>query len=460
MNAYLETTIAGLLARMEQGTLTSEQLTRCYLDRISCLDRGEYGLNSVLELNPDALEDAKQLDGERAEGRIRGPLHGIPLLLKDNINTGDRMHTSSGSLALADSIAPADSRVVGRLRAAGAVLLGKTNMTEFANYISSEDMPNGYSSRGGQVIHPYGRQFDPSGSSSGSGVAVSANLCAAAVGTDTCASVYSPAQSNGVVGLRPSVGSISREGIIPICETLDTAGPMARTVADAALLYDVMADEGRQILPEGGTGEFFAQASLSGKRIGVCQQEKMPESEERLVQRILSALKEDGAEVTEGLCLEAGYSPRDIMKYEFERCMDAYLSTLPEFPIKSLRDIISYNRAHASSCLRYGQGLFLEALECAKDEEGYKKTMEQLCRDRQHAAEQLAGFDAVLVSGGKAHLAPYLNCPIITVPCGLRADGAPQGLFLLAKPFEEAKLLRLAYAMEQKFGMRVPPELE
>ena len=206
---------------MQQHCLTSEQLTSWYLARIEQFDAGENGLNSVLEKNPDALAIAKQRDLERSQGRILGPLHGIPVLIKDNIDTADKMHTSAGSLALANSYAGQDAKIVSRLRKAGAVLLGKTNMTEFANYISTENMPNGYSSRGGQVLHPYGKQFDPSGSSTGSGVAVSANFCAVAVGTDTCASVFSPAQSNGIVGLRPSVGSISQQGIIPICDTLD-----------------------------------------------------------------------------------------------------------------------------------------------------------------------------------------------------------------------------------------------
>ncbi len=449
-----------LLSQMEQGTLTSEQLTVWYLSRIERYDRGENGLNSVLEQNPDALFQAKECDRERAQGRLAGPLHGIPILIKDNLNTADQMHTSAGSLALAGSRAAEDAEIVRRLRQAGAVLLGKTNMTEFANYISMENMPNGYSSRGGQVFHPYGRQFDPSGSSTGSGVAVSANFCSVAVGTDTCASVYSPAQSNGIVGLRPSVGSVSQQGILPICDTLDTAGPMARTVEDAALLYHVMADPEHKILPFGGIKTFFAQASLSGKRIGVCRAKKMCESEEALFQKVLSSLQELGAQVSELPQPQARFTPGDIMKYEFKRCMDAYLAALPQFPLKALEDLMDYNRAHAHEALRYGQGLFEEALECAKDENGYRRVLQAVWEDRKRAYQVLESYDAVLLSDENTDLGPYLNCPEITVPCGLRANGAPQGLFLIAKPYEEATLLQMAYAMEQGFGKRVPPDLE
>ena len=459
MQGYEEYTIAELLLKMQQHCLTSEQLTSWYLARIEQFDAGENGLNSVLEKNPDALAIAKQRDLERSQGRLLGPLHGIPVLIKDNIDTADKMHTSAGSLALANSYAGQDAKIVSRLREAGAVLLGKTNMTEFANYISTENMPDGYSSRGGQVLHPYGKQFDPSGSSTGSGVAVSANFCTVAVGTDTCASVFSPAQSNGIVGLRPSVGSISQQGIIPICDALDTAGPMARTVRDAARLYDVLADPDHRIFQSESEEEFFKSASLSGKRIGICRAKQVSETEERLLQRTVLQLTQLGAQVTEFSKPQTRHTPRDIMKYEFQRCMDSYLSTLPHSDVNSLEEIVSYNLAHASTALRYGQGLFLEAIECAGDPEGYALVKKNVQEDRAQAYQELESYDAVILSDYNTHLGPYWNCPEITIPCGLRDDGAPQGLFLIAKPFEEAKLFKIAYAIEQGFGERIPPNL-
>ena len=305
-----EATIRGMHAAMASGELTARQLVVMYMERIARYDRAGMMLNAVQELNPDAVFIAEQLDRERSAGKIRGPLHGIPVLLKDNINTGDNMHTSAGSLALADNFAPEDAFLVSRLREAGAVILGKACMTEWANFMTT-GMPAGYSSRGGQVRNPYGPgRIQPGGSSSGSAVAVAANLCAVSVGTETSGSILHPAYFNGIVGIKPTVGLISRSGIVPITYTQDTPGPMARTVEDAAILLGAMAGVDpldAATLPGSGRVHadytvFLERDGLRGARIGINRAywNSFRKEEHAIFENAILALREAGAIVVEG----------------------------------------------------------------------------------------------------------------------------------------------------------------
>ena len=302
-----EETISSLAEKLRSGQYTSEQLVKLYLQRIDAVDRKGAKLNSIIELNPDALSIARKMDSEMKSNTKRGPLHGIPVLIKDNIDTADGMQTTAGSLALAGNIASTDAFIVTKLREAGAVLLGKTNLSEWANFRSTKAC-SGWSSRGGQTKNPYFLDHNPCGSSAGSGVAVSANLCVVSVGTETDDSIVCPASANGIVGLKPTVGLISRSGIIPISQTQDTAGPMARTVADAAILLGVLSgidksdsatlESKGKIFPD--YTRFLDLNALKGKRIGI---EKKPQGDNKyintLLEEAISLLKKQGATIVE-----------------------------------------------------------------------------------------------------------------------------------------------------------------
>ncbi len=305
-----EASINYLQDAMSKGEVTSRELVLLYLERIAKYDKSGPKLNSVLEINPDALFIADAMDHERETTGVRGPLHGIPVLLKDNINTHDKMHTSAGSVALADLYAPYDAFLVMKLRDAGAVILGKANMTEFANYMA-DGMPNGYSSRGGQVLNPYNAEKDPSGSSTGSAVAVSANLCTVAVGTETCGSIIGPAYMSGIVGIKPTVGLISRYGIIPISNSQDTAGPLARTVEDAAILLGELAgmdqndpatwaSRGRAY---SDYTQFLDKNGLKGARIGICLNgfDRASSGEQKVISSAIDVMEKSKAVLVHGI---------------------------------------------------------------------------------------------------------------------------------------------------------------
>jgi amidase len=372
----LEATISQMRAGMSSGHLTSRRLVELHLERVAAYDRSGPAINAVLELNPDALEFAGALDRERAQGSTRGPLHGVPVLLKDNIDTADRLHTSAGSLALADSVAPRDAPLVERLRSAGAVVLGKANMTEWANFMAL-GMPAGYSSRGGQVKNPHLEGLHPGGSSSGSASAVAASLCAVAVGTETSGSILSPANQNAIVGIKPTVGLVSRAGVVPIASSQDTPGPLARTVEDAALLLAAIqghdpADPATRPLrgrePTDYAGSLDPDG-LRGARIGVPRdhyfdRERLPADQARLAEEALTALRELGAEVVDPADVPTARAAAglrfDVLLYEFRRDLNRYLRGLgPGAPVRSLRDLIRYNEARPTEMLRYGQALLL-----------------------------------------------------------------------------------------------------
>ena len=492
--ALEELTIVDLQARMKDGRDTSQSLVQQYLSRIDAIDQRGPAINAVIELNPDALSIARRLDDERTAGRVRGPLHGIPVLVKDNIDTADRMHTTAGSLALADNIAARDSFVAERLRAAGAVILGKTNLSEWANFRSTHST-SGWSGRGGQTHNPYALDRTPSGSSSGSGSATAASCCAAAIGTETDGSVTSPAAAAGLVGIKPTVGLISRAGIIPISHTQDTAGPMARTVRDAAILLGALVGvDGRDRATSRSAGNShpdyttaLARDGLRGARIGVARNKFTGYSIEtdRVFEQALGLMKRQGATIVDPADIatagKTDNSEFDLLLYEFKADLDAYLKALaPEVAVHSLADVIAFNARDAARELRYfGQ----EIMEMARKKGPLteKKYLDALAANRRLMGAQ--GIDATIAkhrldaivapTQGPADLIDLVNgdaggrgsftspaavagYPHVTVPMGF-VHGLPVGLSFVGGAWSEATLLKLAYAFEQTAPARRAP---
>jgi len=473
-----ELTIAQVQEAMDAGRMTSHDLVLAYLARIARLDRGPAGTNSVLEINPDALQIAAAMDAERANHGVRGPLHGVPILLKDNIDTGDKLHTSAGSLALAESFAARDAHVAARLRAAGAVILGKANMTEWANFMT-EGMPAGYSSRGGQVLNPYlPGKYTVGGSSSGSGAAVAMNLVAAAIGTETSGSILSPANANSVVGIKPTVGLVSRTGIIPIMHTQDTAGPLARTVTDAATLLSAISGSDPQdpatwacatkLHPDYRV--FLDRTALRGARLGVSRDvmAKCDPQQLAVMEQALAVLREQGAVVVDPVDLPVARDDHDrtAMTFEFKPNLNAYLARLaPHVPVHSLRELIDYNFRHPGAMLRYGQTL-LVAAETASGtltEPEYTRALAHglwratVCGiDAAIAAERLTAL--VFPGNYGAGISARPGYPSVCVPAGYTQDGRPIGITFTSVAWSEPELIALAYAYEQATCHRRPPQ--
>lgn len=425
------------------------EVVKEYLARIEQIDRGGYKLNSVLEINPDVLTIAEEL--ERNRNQYSSKLYGIPVLLKDNFNTADRMHTSAGSLALADSIAASDADIVAKLRQKGAIILGKTNMTEFANHMT-HGMQAGYSSMGGLVKSPYRNVKDPSGSSTGSAVAVSANLCTAAFGTDTSGSIISPGIKNGIIGFRPSAGSLSQKGIIPVSFTLDTAGPMTRTVMDSAILFSELTE--CSIPTEGLASELIIgidQVSLN------C----ISAEESKKVTTLLRTLKKSGVKLKYiKIPPIASTKVSNISYFEFKHIMNQYLNDLPNsYPIRSLQDIIAFNQLHPEATLRFGQTLLEETQKNTRGDLS-EVNYHQLMQDRNVTSKEiknlLQGLDVCIIFQTNLVL-QYVGLAGITIPHGLYNDGCPYGIRLISH--DNRKLLNAAFILEKIFGYRVPPKL-
>ncbi|MDR6885504.1 amidase [Bacillus sp. 3255] len=469
----VDTDITSLQQAMEAGEISSAELVAMYVERIEKLNNR---INAVLEINPDALYIAQQLDEERRKQGSRGPMHGIPILLKDNIDTGDSMHTSAGSLALAESCAAEDAFIAAKLREAGAVLLGKVNMTEWANFMSGP-MPSGYSSRGGQVLNPYGPgTFEVGGSSSGSGAATAASFAAAAVGTETSGSIVNPAHHNSLVGLKPTVGLLSRSGIIPISHSQDTPGPMTRTVTDAALLLGAMTGvDARDPLSRASEGRYqqdytaFLDAdSLRGARIGIPRwfYQDLSGEARRIAESAVNVLREQGAIVIDPVslpCEQAEWN-YEVLRYEFKKDLNDYLSKLDaSVPVHSLQEIIAFNEEHAARALVYGQNTLIWSEETSGTltEEAYLANLakyQELTRaggiDHVLAEHSL---DALLFPGDEGYdIAARAGYPLLIVPAGYTKDG-PMGVMFAAGAYSEGKLLGLAYAFEQATKVRRPP---
>ena len=478
-----------LQARMASGAETSRSITQKYLDRIAQRDGR---LRSVLETNPDALAQAEAMDRERKAGKVRGALHGIPILLKDNIATKDRMHTTAGSLALMDAIVPADAFLVGRLREAGAVLLGKTQLSEWANFRSSHST-SGWSGRGGQCRNAYALDRSPSGSSSGSGVAVASSLCAVAVGTETDGSVISPSSASSLVGVKPTVGLISRSGIVPISHSQDTAGPMARTVRDAALLLEVLAGRDPSDAATTAKGARFDvrysavldRGALKGARIGVARKEYWGyhPATDALAEKALEILKAEGAVIVDPANIatagKVGEHEREVLLYEFKADLEDYLSKLGGTGPRTLKALIEWNQAHADSEMPiFAQERFLEAEKKGPlTSSGYRKAREACIRlTRKEGIDATMNkhrLDALVApTAAPAWLIDWVNgdsgggdCttpaavsgyPHVTVPMG-QVRGLPVGFSFFGRPWSEGRLLALAYAFEQATHARKPP---
>ena len=490
--ALEEATIDGLQAQMKAGTLTARRLTQAYLDRLDALDRKGPALRSVIETNPDALAIADSLDAERKATGSRGLLHGIPILLKDNLDTADRMTTTAGSLALAGSRPPRDSFVAERLRQAGAILLGKANLSEWAN-IRSSHSSSGWSGRGGQCRNPYALDRNPCGSSSGSGVAVSANLCAAAIGTETDGSIVCPSNANGLVGIKPTLGLVSRAGIIPIAHSQDTAGPMTRTVRDGAILLAAIAGPDPRDAATADAGRapkdytpFLDEGGLRGARIGVARKYfGFHSGVDRVMEAALAEMTKRGAELVDPADIphtgEYDESELTVLLYELKADLNAYLASLgPKAPVRTLADVIAFNEAHPKEEMPYfGQDLFVKAQE--KGPLTDLAYVEALARNKRLAAHE--GIDAVMgqhkldaivaPTGGPAWMTDLVDgdhfgggmstppavagYPHVTVPAG-HVFGLPVGISFVGKAWSEPTLIRLAYAFEQATrARRVPP---
>lgn len=484
-----ETGVTQLQARMEHGALSSRALTRAYLKRIAALDRAGPKLNAIIELNPHALQEAAARDAERKAGRVRGPLHGIPVLLKDNIDATP-MVNSAGSLALARHHPKGDAFLVQRLRAAGAVILGKTNLSEWANFRSTRSS-SGWSGRGGQTKNPYALDRNPCGSSSGTGTAIAASLAAVGVGTETDGSIICPAAVAGLVGIKPTVGLVSRRGIIPISASQDTAGPMARSMADAAILLAAMAgydaqDAAAAAMPAREPIDYAAHLdakSLRGARIGVLRKSLgFNPDVDAAFERALAAIKAAGAIVVDAEIPTAGTwgeAEFTVLLHEFKAGLNEYLRK-SQAPVSSLAGLIEFNRRNAATEMPYfGQEMFEQAeAKGPLDSPAYLEARERARRlartEGIDAALQAQGLDALLTpamapawltdhvlgdhigGSGAADAAAVAGTPSITVPMG-ESHGLPLGIVFMGPAWGEARLIGLAYAFEQASHARKPP---
>ena len=488
-----EISIAELQDGMKSGKYTARSLAQKYLERIEAVDRQGPALHCIIELNPDALDIADALDKERKEKGARGPMHGIPVVIKDNIDTADKMATTAGSLALVGSKPPGDSFVVQQLRKAGAVILGKTNLSEWAN-IRSGHSTSGWSGRGGLTKNPYALDRNTSGSSSGTGAAVSANLCAAGVGTETDGSIVSPSSINGLVGIKPTVGLVSRTGVIPISHTQDTPGPMARSVRDAATLLGALTgidpDDKATSASKGKSftdyTQFLDANGLKSARIGVVRSYfGFHEGVDDLMKNALEVLKQQGAILIDPVEMKSfaklGNAEEVVLQYELKADMNAYLARLgPNAPVHTLKEIIEFNEKNKKSEMPYfGQDFFVKA-----DAKGPLTSKEYLaalkkCRTLTRsegidAAMKTHKLDALIAPtdspawltdlvdgdhflGGSSTAAAVAGYPSITVQAGF-VFGLPVGISFFGTAWSEPKLIRLAYSFEQATKFRKPPQ--
>jgi amidase len=463
---------------MRGGRFTAAALAQAYLARIDAIDKRGPAIHSIIELNPDAMAIAEERDRERKAGKVRGAMHGIPIVIKDNIDTADRMHTTAGSLALADSIAPRDAGVVKRLRESGAVILGKTNLSEWANFRSTHST-SGWSGRGGQTHNPYALDRNPCGSSSGTGAAISANLAAVGVGTETDGSVVCPSSACGLAGIKPTLGLIGGAGIIPIAHSQDTAGPMARTVTDAAILLGAMSADGHDY------ARFLRADGLKGARIGVARKYfGFNDHVDRLMKSAIDVIKGLGATIVDpaDMATTGKYddSELDVLLYEFKTDLNKYLAGLaPNVKPRTLADLIRFNEENRDREMPYfGQELFERAQKKGPlTDAAYKKALA-----KNHRMSRQEGIDAVIAkhkldaviaptggpvwptdlvngdhfTGGFSTASAVAGYPHITVPAG-QAFGLPVGLSFFAGARSEAALIKFAFAFEQAAQGRRKP---
>jgi len=484
-----EATVAELQQKLKSGELTSEYICQSYLDRIELLNPV---LKAVIEVNPDAMEIARNLDEERKNGNVRGSLHGIPVMIKDNIDTGDKMQTTAGSFAFEGNFVDKDAFIVRKLRDSGAVLLGKTNLSEWANFRSTNSS-SGWSGRGGQVLNPYILDRSPCGSSSGTGVAVAANLCAIGIGTETNGSIVCPSGVNGIVGIKPTLGMWSRRGIIPIAHSQDTAGPMARTVTDAAILLGELAafdsEDAETHLEQGEIHsdytQFLKKDGLAGKRIGIASQLiGFNAKVDKVFQQAVEEMRNQGAEIIEELAFEHnkkwGSPSYEVLLYEFKADLNKYIMEHPKIEARKLQDIIEFNKKNVEREMPWFDQEIFE-LAAGKGDLTSEEYLKALADSKRFAGKE--GIDAVMeehnldaiiaqtngpawtidwingdhFSGGSSSPAAISGYPNITVPMGF-VHGLPVGISFFGKAWSEPKLLEIAFAYEQATKHRKAPE--
>ena len=477
----VETSIPEIQSAINDGLISSEYVVQQYLNRIAAYDDQGPTINSIIELNPNALETARSLDANRSTSVPLNSLYGIPVLLKDNIDTFD-LPTTAGALALKDSIPPDDAFITQQLREAGAIILGKANLTEFANFVAF-DMPNGFSAVGGQTLNPYDPGvFDVGGSSSGPAAAVAANLALVSIGTETSGSILSPASSNSLVGIKPTVGLISRDGIIPISATQDTAGPITRTVEDAAILLGALTgvDPDDPVTAESAGRSFEDYTSflnvdgLEGKRLGILRDpffsDFLSEGEQGLAEQAFDDLERLGAELVDSVefpnleaLFEVGF---DVLLYEFNVGLEDYLASLGEgAPVTTLADVVAFNEANPEEAVPFGQEILELSLETEGDlnDPAYLAELETGIRltttEGVDVLLESLDLDALLFPNNLAAIAGARpGYPSITVPAGYTSEGEPFGLTFLSDAFSEPELIELAYSYEQGTLRRVAPD--
>jgi len=488
-----ELTISDLQQALQSGKYTSKQLVEKYSDRINDVDKKGPGLNSIIEMNPDAESIAAALDRERKEKGARGPLHGIPILIKDNIDTQDRMMTTAGSLALVGAKPAQDAFVARKLRDSGAVILGKTNLSEWANFRSTKSS-SGWSGRGGQTRNAYALDRNPCGSSSGSGAAVAANLCAAAIGTETDGSVVCPSSANSLVGIKPTLGLVSRAGIIPIAHSQDTAGPMTRTVRDAAILLGALTGvDSRDDATKASQGKFVTDYTqfldkdgMKGMRLGIARKHfGFNERVDKLMSDLLAEIKKLGAVLVDPADIPTSGkfddSEFEVLLYEFKSDLNAYLAGLgPQAPVRSLKDVIAFNEKNRDREMPYfGQDI----MEKAEAKGPLTSKPYLLALRKNHLLTRTQGIDFIMqkhkldaliaptggpawptdwangdhFTGGYSSASAIAGYPHITVPAGY-VVGLPVGISFFGGAFSEPKLIKIAYAFEQATKARRPPK--
>lgn len=473
-----ELTLENVRGFFEKGTVSAKDLVMLYLERISLFDSGPNGLNALLEINPDAVHIAEALDYERQEVGFRSPLHGVPVVIKDNHATADKMHTSAGSLAMKDSYAYEDAFLVKQLREAGAVILGKTNMTEWANFMT-DGMPAGFSSRGGQVVNPYGSSFEVGGSSTGSATAVAANFAMLSIGTETSGSILSPASQHSLVGVKPTVGLISRTGIIPISTSQDTAGPMTRTVKDAAIFLNTLTeiddlDHATKTNPltEIDFTSFLDKNGLKGKRIGIVREgvfDQLSSEQVPVMEEAIKQLKKTGADVIDPVEVPSSDSPWtiDVMVHEFKVALNTYLNDYTDSPAPtSLKELIKFNQLDPEKRLKFGQ-IMLERAEKTSGTLTEPEYLTALSYDQVQSKEM--GIDAVLQehqldalvypNNLGAFIPAKAGYPSVTVPGGYTSQGEPLGITFTGTAYSDPTLLKFGYAFEQATKYRVKPNI-
>lgn len=456
---------------LNNNEFTSVDLVEHCLERIAMHDQSNQKLNSIVEIEPDAIYIARQLDKERMEKGPRSLLHGIPIAVKDNISTKDTMHTTAGSLALNDLITPFDSYIIEKLKEAGAIIMAKANLSEFAYFMSRENMPSGYSSRGGQVVHPYVPGFDPSGSSSGSAVAVAGRIFPVTIGTETNGSLTSPSKSNAIVTIKPTIGLVSRHGIIPISHHQDMAGPMAKSVEDCAILLEILAgkdekDKSTMICPKDLNYQKDFIDSLDGLNIGILEHKDMPfnEKEKQLIQNLKQYILELNGTYKEISLDSSRYDSGHTLQHEFKNGLNRYLASVRGYTnMTSLTDIIEFNKKHKETCLKYGQSLLLESDNFSGNlnEPNYiqeRMNVSKYCKNTIDSLLVENELDCIITMRNSGQ-APTAGYPILAIPADTidESNIQPVSFFFVGSAFSEHTLIHVAHAIEKKLNLNCCP---